>query len=79
MALAYIILFPMIFCHWAWVRVVHLLPANLAALGTFAIPIIGVFSSAFVLGERIGFKEIAALFFIITALTMVLFKVKKTL
>jgi drug/metabolite transporter (DMT)-like permease len=77
MALTYIIILPMNFCHWAWTKVIQLLPANLAALGTLAVPVIGVFSSALVLGEKVGSKEFAALFFVIMALTMVLFRVNK--
>ena len=40
-----------IFCHWAWFRLMAILPATVAAIGTVGIPIVGLFASALVLGE----------------------------
>ena len=71
-ATLYIILVPMIFCHWAWFKVVALFPAAVAAIGTLAIPIVGVLSSALILGEAIGLREILALGLVSAALVMVL-------
>ena len=72
LATAYIMVLPMIFCHWAWFKVVDLFPATVAAIGTLAIPIIGVFSSGLVLGEPIGFQEFAALVLMVMALATVM-------
>jgi drug/metabolite transporter (DMT)-like permease len=50
-----------IFCHWAWFRIVGILPAAAAAIGTLGIPIVGLFTSALVLGEPVGPAEVWAL------------------
>jgi drug/metabolite transporter (DMT)-like permease len=71
-SLLYILTFPMVFCHWAWFTVVRLFPAAIAAIGTLAIPIVGVFLSALVLGEPIGPRELASLGLVCTALAVVL-------
>ena len=72
-ALAYIFLFPMSFCQWAYFKVVVLLPASVAAIGTLMVPVVGVYSSHFILGEKVGFNELMALGLIVAALVMVLF------
>jgi drug/metabolite transporter (DMT)-like permease len=66
--LLYLVLGPMIFCHWAFFVVVRMFPANVAALGTLSIPIIGVFSSALLLGEPIATAELLALLLVVVAL-----------
>lgn len=76
LAMAYIIFVPMIFCQWAWFKTVTLIPAGVASIGTLAIPIIGVFSSVIVLGETIGFQEMAALVLVVIGLMFVMFKSK---
>lgn len=76
LAMVYIILIGNIFCFWAWVKVVNLFPASVASIGTLAIPVIGVFSSALVLGEPVGFREIAALILVVMALSIVMIRPK---
>ncbi len=71
-ALVYLFLFPMSFCQWAYFKVVGLLPASIAAIGTLAIPVIGVFSSQLVLGEPVGNTEMLALLLVLSALVLVL-------
>jgi drug/metabolite transporter (DMT)-like permease len=71
-ALAYIIAFPMVFCQWAYYRTVRLFPAAIAAIGTLAIPVVGVYASALMLGEAVGWREFAALLLICSALASVL-------
>ncbi len=72
LATVYIIAFPMVFCHWAFFTLVRLFPAALAAIGTLAIPIVGVISSALILGETVGPRELVALVLICAALAVVL-------
>ena len=60
------------FGQWIWFRVLEILPAAVAAIGTLAVPIVGVFSSAFLLGERITWMELTALTLIVVALWIVL-------
>lgn len=74
LSMVYLITIAMIFCNLAWVRVVQLFPANVAALGTLSIPIIGVFSSALVLGEPVGIREMAALLLVLMALAIAMLK-----
>ncbi|MBI1773827.1 MAG: DMT family transporter [Proteobacteria bacterium] len=69
----YAAVIPMIFCHYAWFRLVGLLPASIAAITTLAIPVVGVFSSALVLGESLGLSEGVALGLVVAALAIVLF------
>jgi drug/metabolite transporter (DMT)-like permease len=71
-ALAYVFAFPMLFCQWAYFKTVRLFPASIAAIGTLAIPVAGVYSSALILGEPAGIQELAALVLICAALASVL-------
>ena len=71
-SLIYILALPMIFCQWAYFRTVRLFPASLAAIGTLAIPIVGVLSSALVLGEPAGLRELLSLLCVCAALAVVL-------
>jgi drug/metabolite transporter (DMT)-like permease len=68
LTLALVVLLPIIFCHWAFFRVVQIFPANVAALSTLSIPVIGVFSSALLLGESIRVNELAALGLVVVSL-----------
>jgi drug/metabolite transporter (DMT)-like permease len=71
-AVAYSALVPMIYCHWAWFRVVQIYPAVIAAIGTLAIPVVGVISSAAVGGESIGWPEVVSLTLVLASLVLVL-------
>ncbi|CAB1077598.1 Permease of the drug/metabolite transporter (DMT) superfamily [Olavius algarvensis Delta 1 endosymbiont] len=73
LALTYIILFPMIYCHWAYFTLVRIFPAGIAAISTLAIPVVGVFSSALILNESVGISEVAALVLVVSALAISLF------
>ena len=68
----YVLAFPMLFCQWAYFRTVRMFPASLAAIGTLAIPILGVFSGALVLGEAVGWREALSLLAVCSALAVVL-------
>lgn len=71
-ALVYLFLFPMSFCQWAYFKVVTLLPASVAAIGTLMVPVIGVYSSHLILDEPVGLAELSALLLILGALALVL-------
>ena len=49
----------LIFCFAAHNKVVTLLPATAAAISTLAIPVVGLLSSAWLLGEPVGWREVA--------------------
>lgn len=70
--LAYISLFPLLFGQWAYIKTVRLFPASIAAIGTMAVPVVGVFSSALLLDEQVGLREIGALSLVCAALFVVL-------
>lgn len=61
-----------VLCYWIWNRLVTLLPAQISGLSTLMIPVVGVFSSMLVLGERPGWPEFSALGLIVAALVLVL-------
>jgi len=63
---------PMVFCHYAWTRLVALVPAGVAAISTLMIPVVGVLSSAPLAGEPIGTRELLALALVVAALVVVL-------
>jgi drug/metabolite transporter (DMT)-like permease len=67
---AYATFVGVIFCHWAWFRIVAILPAAVAAIGTLGIPIVGLFASAVVLGERVGPAEMLALLLVVAGLAI---------
>jgi drug/metabolite transporter (DMT)-like permease len=60
------------FGQWTWFRVLQLMPSSVASISTLAVPVIGVFSSALLLGEPLGWRELAALALICAALFLVL-------
>jgi drug/metabolite transporter (DMT)-like permease len=70
LGLAYATLVGALFCHWAWFRLVATLPAAVAAIGTLGIPIVGLFSSALILGEAVGAGELLALILVVSGLTL---------
>ncbi len=72
MGFTYSVVVAMFVCHTMWFALVRVLPAAIAALGTLAIPIVGVYSSALVLGEQIGAREVIALCLVVAALATAL-------
>ena len=71
-SLAYVLILPMIFCQWAYLRSVRTFPASLAAISTLGVPVVGTYSSALILGEQLGFQELGALILVCMALATVL-------
>lgn len=48
-------------CYLFWFAALRRLPAGVAAIGTFLVPVIGVICGALVLGEPFGWRELVAL------------------
>jgi drug/metabolite transporter (DMT)-like permease len=71
-ALGYVVVFGMVIGQWGWFAVLARLPAARASIGTLAIPVIGVLSSALLLGERLGAAELLALALVVAALALAL-------
>lgn len=57
---------------YLWNRVLILLPAGAAAVGSLAVPVIGVMAGALMLGEVIGWREWTALLLVATAIATVM-------
>ncbi len=68
LALLYVVFIALVFCFTTFLRIVRLLPAIAASLSTLAIPVVGVASSAWLLGESVGLRELVALFLVLAAL-----------
>jgi drug/metabolite transporter (DMT)-like permease len=68
LGLAYAVFVAMIFCHTAYFKLVSLLPAHVAAISVLAVPVVGVVSSAWLLGEPVGLAEAAALLAVVGGL-----------
>jgi len=72
LALVYVVILGNIFSYWAWFKIISIFPVTVASIGILLVPIIGVFSSALMLGESVGFREIVALVLVVSALVIVL-------
>lgn len=70
----YLTTVAMMFCYYAWFRIVTIFPANVAAIGTLMIPVVGLFSSALILGETVGWQELVALALVVAAMGLVLIR-----
>lgn len=73
-ALAYVVFVALVFCFSSYIRLVSLLPANIAAISTLAIPVVGLWSSALLLGEAVGIADALALVLVVAALALVLLR-----
>lgn len=71
-SLAFAVLIAMVFCHTAYFKLVSLLPAHVAAMGIMAVPVVGVMSSALILGERVGWPELLALAFVVLQMVLLM-------
>ena len=72
LALVYVIFIAMVFCHWAFTRLVTMLPAAITGIGSLMVPVVGVFSGMLMLGEQPGASEWGALVLILGALAAIL-------
>jgi drug/metabolite transporter (DMT)-like permease len=78
LAILYASTVALIFCMTAFNKVVTLLPATAAAISTLAIPVVGLLSSAWLLGEPAGWRELAALTFVLGGMALVLIPRRRT-
>lgn len=72
LALLYVVFVALVFCFTTFLRIVRLLPAIAASLSTLAIPVVGVASSAWLLNEPIGMRELVSLLLVVAAIGLVL-------
>jgi drug/metabolite transporter (DMT)-like permease len=71
-AMAYASTVALIFCYTAFIKIVTMLPATVAAISTLAIPVFGVLFSAWLLHEPIGVAEVGSLVLVMAALSLAL-------
>lgn len=74
LTLAYVIALPMLFCHWAYFKLVTIFPVSLAAMGMLAAPVLGVLTSAWLLRDPLGWPELTSLALVVAALATVLIR-----
>lgn len=63
---------PVAICYAAWTALIARLPASTAAIGTLLIPVVGVLSSSWLLGDELTLPKLAALAMIVTSVAFVL-------
>ncbi len=73
-ALAYSSIMPLIFCQWAWVKIIGTFPAQVASISILMMPVVGVGSSNLLLGEPLGPDLLLALLLEFVAIAIVLFR-----
>jgi drug/metabolite transporter (DMT)-like permease len=57
----YVAVIAMGVCYFAWFRALHLLPATTATTGALMVPVVGVLSAGWLLGEPLGWRQLLAL------------------
>jgi drug/metabolite transporter (DMT)-like permease len=70
--LAYAVFVAMIFCVTAYFKLLSMMPASVAATAVTAVPVVGVLSSAWILGEPVGPPEAIALVLVVGGLFLLI-------
>jgi drug/metabolite transporter (DMT)-like permease len=76
-AVVYNMTVAFVFCYWAWYKIVSRASAGVSALGTLMIPVVGVFSSMVLLGERPTWAEYAAMVLVFAAIATVVIPTRR--
>lgn len=74
----YNVFIGLLFCYWAWNKLVHMVPASVSSLGSLIIPVVGVFSGMIFLNEVPRWQDFAALVLVLTAIASVLLPPRRT-
>jgi drug/metabolite transporter (DMT)-like permease len=69
---AYAVFVAMILCHYLWFHLVRVLPGQVASISVVGVPVVGVISSALLIGEPVGAREVVALLFVLPAIALVM-------
>jgi drug/metabolite transporter (DMT)-like permease len=72
LGVAYCVVIAFMFCYWAWNKIVLMVPVAMSTLTSLMTPVVGVISGMLLLGEPIGWREIAAAALILGAVALVL-------
>lgn len=76
-AMAYSFALSMTFGQYAWFKVLGLFPVTVASISTVMVPVVGVIMGAAMLGEPLGWREVAALLCVTSAITLVLIQPRR--
>lgn len=68
-----------IFCYWAWIRIAVIAPVGVSSLGVMMIPVVGVFSSILIVGEKPHWQDLIALIAVVGSLATVMLPPRKSL
>ncbi len=68
----YNVFIGLLFCYWAWNKLVQMVPASVSSLGSLIVPVVGVFSGMAFLGEAPHWQDFAALVLVLAAIATVL-------
>lgn len=60
-------------CFAGWFTVIRLLPTAVASIGTLIVPVVAAVSSALILGDPFGWREMTALAMVVTAIMLVVY------
>ena len=72
----YNVFIGLLFCYWAWNKLVQMVPAAVSSLGSLIVPVVGVFSGMVFLNETPRWQDFAALVLVMTAIATVLLPVR---
>jgi drug/metabolite transporter (DMT)-like permease len=75
----YNVFIGLLFCYWAWNKLVHMVPAAVSSLGSLIIPVVGVFSGMVFLNESPRWQDFAALVLVLTAISTVLLPPRRSI
>jgi drug/metabolite transporter (DMT)-like permease len=73
----YNLLVSYIFCYWAWTKIAVIAPVGVSSLGVMMIPVVGVFSSILILGEKPHWQDFVALIAVVGSLATVMLPMRK--
>jgi drug/metabolite transporter (DMT)-like permease len=68
----YVLLIACLLGYWAWFNIVERVPMAVASLAVLPVPLIGVVTSALLLGEAVGWPEVGALILITASMVTVM-------
>lgn len=68
----YNVFVAVLFCYWAWNRIVQMVPVGVSSLGSLIVPVVGVFGGMVFLGEQPRWQDFAALLLVLGALGTVI-------
>lgn len=68
----YNVFIALLFCYWAWNKLVQMVPAAVSSLGALIVPVVGVFSGMLILSEVPRWQDFAALALVLAAIATVL-------